>query len=354
MNLPSFVCCFGLAFLTLSCRSLPTTEGANAKLSGLNPNRYSYQTDTLSDGLKGVSPTFKRIVYFSDSLTDEGWAHRTTRGVIPNPSYYRGRFSNGPVWPEYIRGGLHIEDLNLSTGGAASSNENSYVRLRNIVGFPKSVQQSIKDHIKAKDFTPAGTLYVIWVGANDFFANVKNVSGVALNIKESAELLIENGAKIIMIPDLLPLNKLPHNVPKIRLPPVDFLEEVTKQFNIAVRNHCDELRAKFPGVKIVNANPGEILSSIQDEKKYISFDNVKDACFVGNAVLGSGGDHNILCENSDRYLFWDRYHPSTRAHCAMAGFFIDVIHKSGLLTGRLNFKELMDACDKQRANESVE
>lgn len=48
---------------------------------------------------------FGNIVAFGDSLTHNGnlyAATEATGGIPPAPSYSNGRFSNGPVWVEYL------------------------------------------------------------------------------------------------------------------------------------------------------------------------------------------------------------------------------------------------------------
>lgn len=48
------------------------------------------------------SMPFSRIVAFGDSLSDIGNFYRLTGGVLPPPPYDNGRFSNGPLWIEYL------------------------------------------------------------------------------------------------------------------------------------------------------------------------------------------------------------------------------------------------------------
>src|SRR4051794_25936876 len=49
---------------------------------------------------------FTQIVAFGDSLTDTGNLYAVTQtspsGPFPPSPYYEGRFSNGPVWVEWL------------------------------------------------------------------------------------------------------------------------------------------------------------------------------------------------------------------------------------------------------------
>ena len=52
----------------------------------------------------GLPPAwFDQIIVFGDSVTDSGnvW-ELTDRKEPASPPYFEGRFSNGPVWVEYL------------------------------------------------------------------------------------------------------------------------------------------------------------------------------------------------------------------------------------------------------------
>ena len=44
----------------------------------------------------------KNIYVFGDSLHDTGNLFKATEGEMPSRIYYEGRFSNGPVYCEYL------------------------------------------------------------------------------------------------------------------------------------------------------------------------------------------------------------------------------------------------------------
>ena len=57
------------------------------------------------------------VVTFGDSVSDNGNTFRLTLGRIPPPPYYKGRFSNGPVWVEYLADYLHAKLHDFAFGG---------------------------------------------------------------------------------------------------------------------------------------------------------------------------------------------------------------------------------------------
>src|SRR5690242_16448431 len=66
----------------------------------------------------------KNIVIFGDSLSDTGNIYKKYFESIPSsPPYFKGRYSNGPVWVEYLanlyfpnNGASHL--LNYAYGGS--------------------------------------------------------------------------------------------------------------------------------------------------------------------------------------------------------------------------------------------
>ena len=59
-----------------------------------------------------------RVVIFGDSLTDSGRLKRRLM-VFPEKPYWLGRFSNGPVWPEYLAMATDVAVQNNAYGGAS-------------------------------------------------------------------------------------------------------------------------------------------------------------------------------------------------------------------------------------------
>lgn len=72
------------------------------------------------------STPFSRIIVFGDSLSDTGNLYLLSGGYPPAP-YAEGRFSNGPIWVEYLAAALGMSlapDDNYAVGGATTGHEN--------------------------------------------------------------------------------------------------------------------------------------------------------------------------------------------------------------------------------------
>lgn len=46
--------------------------------------------------------TIKHLAVFGDSVSDNGNVYKLTDKQWPPAKYYKGRFSNGPVWAERV------------------------------------------------------------------------------------------------------------------------------------------------------------------------------------------------------------------------------------------------------------
>ena len=72
-----------------------------------------------------------------------------------------GRFSNGPVWAEYLANTLRLPFYNWAIGGAATDQ---------YLVVPGLVQQidSWREYMdRAPDYRPANTLFAVFAGGND-------------------------------------------------------------------------------------------------------------------------------------------------------------------------------------------
>jgi thermolabile hemolysin len=333
---------FSLAFI-FACKTL---EQKPSELEAVRDLRYD--STVLRPALQNTQENFSRIVIFGDSLSDEYWLSRTTLGIVPNRTYYRGRFSNGLIWSEYLGDGVDIPRLNLSTGAATTIDENSLLKqqipLLGRIPFPKSIDSSVDDHIRSRDFKTAGTLFIIWGGPNDFFGGTIHPEQVALNIKVSAEKLLKAGAQSLLVPGMFNLSRLPKNAPGISRPDDDVLSRATAEFNTLLQKNLSDLRAAYPTARILSSDPDVMVNKITENKALLDLENTQDACYVGGFQIGSGGDDKIKCPDPERYAFWDRVHPSTRVHCAIAADFILALRAGGMINGAADEGELLAAC----------
>ena len=139
-----------------------------------------------------------RVVIFGDSLTDSGKLKRRLL-VFPDRPYWLGRFSNGPVWPEYLAMATDLSVQNNSYGGASviyleqlpGAGIVSHVREYGQMFVSGTIDLQINDYLdkslNGQDIArPLETLFIIWGGANDYISK-EPVSGLITTFLNSPE-----------------------------------------------------------------------------------------------------------------------------------------------------------------------
>ncbi|KAJ9075883.1 hypothetical protein DSO57_1031478 [Entomophthora muscae] len=82
----------------------------------------------LSIVLSGVlgfeKKKYKAIYAFGDSISDNGNLYELMGHKTPNDKmYYKGRFSNGPVWIEYVAEAMNATLQNMAYASATTDND---------------------------------------------------------------------------------------------------------------------------------------------------------------------------------------------------------------------------------------
>ncbi|MBR8833796.1 MAG: SGNH/GDSL hydrolase family protein [Stigonema ocellatum SAG 48.90 = DSM 106950] len=151
--------------------------------------------------LKVSAKNYDEIYVFGDSFSDTGNVFDATNGAIPpSPAYFNGRFSNGPVWVEYLAQdlGLTLNPHNdFAFGGATTGVDNI-----NVPGLP-ALQQQISSFTAENPSADPNALYIVWAGANDYFnyflGNIPNPNQTVANLSDAVTSLATDGAKEIMV-----------------------------------------------------------------------------------------------------------------------------------------------------------
>lgn len=141
---------------------------------------------------------YSNILAFGDSLSDNGqYYSNDPYGATGNTNPYDGfgfrRFSNGPVWVEYLAQNLSISSsplplLDLAYGGATSGLDNPAAN-QTILGL----QWQVAAYGSYFHTISAQTLVTVWAGGNDMFNYVKGAAGEAYAYNEAAYQNFLNG-----------------------------------------------------------------------------------------------------------------------------------------------------------------
>ncbi|HEY9876249.1 MAG TPA: SGNH/GDSL hydrolase family protein [Candidatus Obscuribacterales bacterium] len=245
---------------------------------------------------------FNELYVFGDSLSDAGNVFRATRGMYPpNPPYFQGRYSNGPVWVENLASKLALtpkQVSNFACGGATTGSESSI----GVPGLSVQVQSFTKAH---RQVNP-NALYVIWAGANDYLHGTGNITRTIANLSEAIASLATSGAKTILVGNLPDLGKIPATRNNVSS---SSLSSLTREHNFNLANSLDILKQKFGSdTQILTLDAYSLYQEAITTPAKFGFTNVTGSCL----------DNYAVCKSPDQFLFWDSIHPTAATHRILA------------------------------------
>ncbi|MBN3883949.1 MULTISPECIES: SGNH/GDSL hydrolase family protein [unclassified Nostoc] len=266
--------------------------------------------------LKVLAKNYDNIYVFGDSFSDTGNVFNATNGIIPpSPTYSNGRFSNGPIWIDYLASDLGLT-LNLKNnfafGGATTGAEN--------IGLPglPGLQQEINSFVSANKAADPNALYIIWAGTNDylsyFFDGDPNPTNTVGNLSAALTSLVTDGARDIMVVNLPDLGKLPF---------ANFDSQRSNLFNTFSSTHNSSLNTTLkslrqqlsPDINIIELNVNSLFDRIIAAPDEFGFTNATNSCISKDlsVVPIDVPTQQVLC-NPEKFLFWDEVHPTTTTH----------------------------------------
>ena len=286
-----------------------------------------------------------KLVVFGDSLSDNGNLFAITGGYPPEPygdiygksgkeGYdFPGRFTDGQNWVDYFSSignysppiSAYRKDggTNFAVGGSTSEDVNvlSTTLGLNLPGLPTQISAYVAS-LSGK--SAADDLFVIWIGANDFFAEIEPAKTVA-NIKNGIATLSNNGARnfvVITVPDLslTPIIKALGGATTLAAKRFVYTTNVLLVIEL--------LRFAFLhriSIDLVDIN-AIVIPLVYNPGRF-GFTNSMDAAF--NLITGA-----VVSDPND-YVFWDGFHPTTNAHRFAAKFIFNSIFS------RLHFHEFL-------------
>ena len=261
---------------------------------------------------------FAKLYVFGDSLSDDGNIFALTGGVFP-PSPYVQDFSNGPVAVDRLAGILGVGltpstagGTNYAVGGATTGTVN-YVTTE----FPPlapvlhntGMQNQVATFAGAPPaFDSATTLFVLWGGPNDFLLSPTAAAATqAVNNLAGEIVSLEGvGARNFLVPNMPDLSLTPYG----RSLPSDQqagLRQLSLAFDAGLSQALAGLRATGPaGANIVSFDTLSALNALVSNPSAYGLTNVTDPCFDLSTVS--------VCDDPDKYLFWDTVHPTAHVH----------------------------------------
>jgi phospholipase/lecithinase/hemolysin len=287
------------------------------------------------------------VIYaFGDSLSDVGNDWTATLHLEPrSPPYYRGRFSNGPVWLQDLSATLGLPaplafllgGSDFADGGAESGA--TIAHALSPIDLPAQLAE-----FTGKVTTPRkNALFTLWIGANDLFdmlgdpnltqaqldTGVTQVVGNVSTFVSAIALLGARNLLLITIPDLGTVPTISSQGPAASAAGTALAAQLNAQLVPAIRS-----LAALSGIALTVVDSFSALDAIIADPQAYGFTDATDPCWTGT-YLGTGG---TLCAKTraaqDGHLFWDSVHPTAAGHAIIASTVAAALPKAaGLFAG---------------------
>lgn len=284
-----------------------------------------------------AAPPYDAIYAFGDSLTDTG--NEPAEPLL----HYDGRWSNGPLWIEYLSGRFgfpYNASNNFARSGAQCDDT-----FRQVTNF-----------VAATDITQS--LFVVWAGGNDFLQEYdkhwfddsgwdEQIAYSVGSLSNAVVNLYGKGARFILVPNTVDLTEIPtlNYLPGLLR---DYLRDKVKQFNRQLATALNGLQAAHPSLKLFRCNAYAAEKSMLGNAEAYGFteeniDALSDVRLLDKSFDGPGA----------RYVFWDPVHPTTKSHAIVADWFhAAVAPMNPRLALKRNATQLELACSQLHATKN--
>lgn len=300
----------------------------------------------LFSGLVAAS-SMHNIVIFGDSLSDNGNLYKIMNYQMPqSPPYYKGRFSNGPVWVEMLAASYFPNDpdthlLDYAIGASGVSEEDDEDGKESVLlTLKKQLKTYLADH---DDKANPDDLYIVWIGSNNYLGLPddleKSLIDVNAGIEHGIQLLVSKGAKHILV----------FNIPNLgRTPAATFLDRVdvmgylAKEHNKRLAQTYASLKQAHPDVEWFYFDLGTMFDDVMDYPEKYAFTNITEGCVeLVSEKSAKMSLLNMVARATPKlkqdacagYLFFDLVHPTTYAHEKIAEKVRDMLDAEGVEFG---------------------
>jgi phospholipase/lecithinase/hemolysin len=255
----------------------------------------------LGPGLPAAAAAaqFDRVIAFGDSLTDDafGDGHGFTR------------YSNGPVWVDYLAAELAIPTVeNRAWSGAMTGTGNANAFDWSGLGW------------QVEQFAPppdlAATLFTVWIGTNDLYTGEADVAASIGNVRRALDGLAAKGARHLLVvsqPDitLAPAyragTKYADKAARVR----ELVQEFNRSLDATLADSGDGFAARHPEVELYRVDAHALFDKI-----------AKDGTFKNTTEPWFG---TYQYPDPHGYMWWDDWHPMTEVHRRVAAEAVTVL-----------------------------
>lgn len=293
---------------------------------------------------------FSNLVIFGDSLSDTGNIAKIVPAAVlatippgtpgvPVPPYYNFRFSDGPIYADTLGGKLGISSptSDFAVGGAYTGHLNETVGAVPVTGvnlssllngldavtpltptpIDTSIQGQITSYLASGAAVSHNGLYVVWGGANDYFAmsaaiqaqpslsatQIQGIVGQQVattvgNLTLDVAALAKAGARSFVVPTLPNLGATPNFNGAASSAQLGQL--ISFAHDNALASAMGQLGQQMH-VNVYLVDSAGLFNDILSNPQKYGVSNTTQACLTSAGV----------CSDPSSHVFWDTVHPTT-------------------------------------------
>jgi phospholipase/lecithinase/hemolysin len=264
-------------------------------------DRVKFKLDFGDFKPKPTQP-YSQLVVFGDSFSDTGNLFAFSGGTFPTSPYFQGRFSDGPIWVDFLAPNLELSGSAVQSfafGGATTGRDNIINAFLPAPILP-GLHQQIDTFRQISPQADPNALYVVWAGANDLRLMTENPQTISTaipqaiaNLSIAITQLAQAGAKQIVVPNQFDFGLSPfaRNLNRSAI-----ATQATLDFNKSLDKALNDLERSLR-VDLIEVDVFKLGEKIAAKPEKYGFTNIRDQLIQQpNPVNPSG------------YFWWDDIH----------------------------------------------
>jgi hypothetical protein len=251
-----------------------------------------------------------QVIVFSDSLADNGNIFKLLG--FPDPPYWHGRSSNGPMAIEDMAAILGMPLLDYAyaaaTTGLGNLIDGGTPEQLGSLGLP-GITTAYNTTIQAMPHhSIRHSLFVVYGGFNDFTSDGLTPAAAdhaVANLIAIVADLQRRGARWILVPGLFDMGMTP-----------DYTSQgpQTAALATSVSKYFNQKLLELLPERVVYFDTFGLYRDIQAHPGVFGLTDVVDECYDASS--------GTVCANPNEYLFWDFVHPTEQVQVILAGRFV--------------------------------
>lgn len=242
---------------------------------------------------------YNRLIAFGDSYSDDALGFHDDNGF--------NRYTNGPVWVEYLARDLGMDKLDDRAWGGAMTGQGG----ASGIGWSDLLWQ-------VKHFKPSRpldqTLITIWIGYNDVYDGQADIATSIGHVASALDMLADKGMRHVLVLNLPTIAQAPaYNAGNAYADKADAVRRLVQAYNKALHAMLldgeHSFAARHPNVDVHFFDAHGLFVKMVNGG---AFDNVQDPWH---------GTHQY--PKAGQYMWWDNWHPMTAVHRRVAAAIAD-------------------------------